>query len=442
MKPDEPVEEPRRLLADDGPTTELLRDALDGYRAGLDESGAWKRLQKKRQLSLAAFGVGAVALSAAAALALWFGVRSMQRSPDEGANLAERETVRALQKRAAKRDQVAPVPARAERQELNTGRNVLADGSVAELASGSKATITTTPESSTRVDLTRGQIDLVVVPQPAGRRFEVLVDRYRLEVIGTRFRVDHDGKRTDVQVKQGVVVVWSGAEHLAAVESGQRWSSAALVAVRKPVEEPANPPPKASPADNPVTVDCLNFARQGKPKDAEACFLERASGSGMAAQLALYELARLRKDALGDPAGAYGALTDYRQRFPDGSLRTEVEISAIEVLVRLGRHDEALAESARLLESTAGKARAGQLRMLRGNIYRTALRDCGKAETEYASIINEPGARGDQAQYFRASCLEEVGRRDEAVQAYREYLKRPGAARAAQVEQKLQKLAP
>jgi hypothetical protein len=204
--------------------------------------------------------------------------------------------------------------------------------------------------------------------------------------------------------------------------------------------EPSPAPSASAPADQGSAVECLEFARRGQPARAENCFLQQSTGTGLVAQMALYELARLRKDALGDAAGAHRALADYRERFPDGSLRTEVEVSMVELLVRLGRFEQALTESEHLLQTSYGQERSVQLRLLRGNLYRTNLNDCARAEVEYRHVRREPGARSDQAEYYRAVCLEQLGRRDEAVQAYRAYLDRPNAARSQQAEQRLQRL--
>lgn len=201
---------------------------------------------------------------------------------------------------------------------------------------------------------------------------------------------------------------------------------------------PVAPTASASPAAS--SPECLQFVRNGQPRVAEQCFQQRAAGDGLAAQLALYELARLRKDALGDAPGAHRALLEYRSRFPLGSLRTEVEVSIIELLVRMGHYQAALAESEQLLSGPAGAERKAQLRLLRGNIYRVNLKDCARALPEYRSIARDASARGDQASYNYASCLEELGRRQEAAQAFREYLKRTNPARKAQAEQRLNQL--
>jgi tetratricopeptide (TPR) repeat protein len=163
--------------------------------------------------------------------------------------------------------------------------------------------------------------------------------------------------------------------------------------------------------------DCLALARDGQPRPAERCFVRRSQGAGLSAEMALYELARLRRDVLGDTQGALGALGDYRQRFPAGSLRNEVDVSRIELLARLERRQEALSASEQLLATPAGRERAAELRLLRGKVLR-ASGSLREAVAEYASAERLGGALADEATFLRAQCLEALGDVAAARQAY------------------------
>jgi hypothetical protein len=186
--------------------------------------------------------------------------------------------------------------------------------------------------------------------------------------------------------------------------------------MRRPPAAPARPA-EGSQVSADLQEDCLALARDGQPRPAERCFVLRSQGTGLSAEMALYELARLRRDVLGDALGALAALGDYRQRFPAGSLRTEVAVSRIELLARLGRGPEALASSEELLATPAGRERALELRLLRGNVYRTSgsLRD---AVREYASAERLGGSLSEEATFLRAQCLEALGDMAAARQAY------------------------
>lgn len=187
--------------------------------------------------------------------------------------------------------------------------------------------------------------------------------------------------------------------------------------------------PRRAALPAPAEADCLALARDGLPQPAERCFERRAQGTGLSAEMALYELARLRRDVLGDVEGALGALGDYRQRFPAGSLRNEVDVSRIELLARAKRGQEALQASEQLLATPAGRERAAELRLLRGNVYRAsgALRE---AIDEYASAERLGGSLGEEAAFLRGQCLEALGEVAAAHQAYVRAAQSPGPRRS------------
>jgi hypothetical protein len=187
--------------------------------------------------------------------------------------------------------------------------------------------------------------------------------------------------------------------------------------------------------------DCLSLARSGATREAEACFVERARGSGLGAEMALYELGRLRRDVLGDSRGALAALEQHAARFPSGSLRREVEMSALGLLVQLGRSREALARSSALLESQSGGERRAELHLFRGQVFRRNLNDIRAAEREYAQAEALAGSTAAEATYLRGLCLEALAEPRAASEAYRRYLEKPSRPRAADVQRRLDRLA-
>jgi Tetratricopeptide repeat len=202
---------------------------------------------------------------------------------------------------------------------------------------------------------------------------------------------------------------------------------------------PAPQPPAPSADEDSKAPDCLSFARQGQTREAEACFLVRAKGSGLAAEMALYEVARLRRDVLADADGALRALAEYRERFPAGSLRREADMSQLELLLQLGRSADALKQSDELLSSSASGERAAELRLLRGHILRKQSR-YAEAAREY-ELAEGARARGE-ATYFRALCLEALGRAPEAAAAFSRYLEQPQRPYAEDARRRLEKLQP
>jgi len=208
---------------------------------------------------------------------------------------------------------------------------------------------------------------------------------------------------------------------------------------------PAQPRPNAT-ATEATRINCLEEAGRDA-RAAELCFAQRATGAGLSAEMALYEMARLRRDVLRDALGALNALNDYRQRFPLGSLRHEVDITRIELLGQLGRSREALRESEALLFSPSGRERAAELHMLRGNVFRHDLSDQAAAALEYSLAEPFGGTLGAEASRLRGQSLEALGDLPGALAAYRRYLasSAPSARRnevARRVEQLSARTAP
>ncbi|HWA78140.1 MAG TPA: tetratricopeptide repeat protein [Polyangiaceae bacterium] len=193
-------------------------------------------------------------------------------------------------------------------------------------------------------------------------------------------------------------------------------------------------------SDASAEPDCLSLARTGATHEAEACFVERSRGSGLGAEMALYELGRLRRDVLGDSRGALAALEQHAARFPSGSLRREVEMSALGLLVQLGRSREALERSSALLESQSGGERRAELHLFRGQVFRRNLSDFRAAELEYAKAEALAGSTAAEATYLRGLCQEALGEPLAAIESYRRYLAKPSRPRAADVQRRLTRL--
>jgi tetratricopeptide (TPR) repeat protein len=208
----------------------------------------------------------------------------------------------------------------------------------------------------------------------------------------------------------------------------------------RPTPKPASSAePELPTAPSVPEPDCLALARGGEPKAAAACFNERAAGSGLSAQVALYELSRLERDALGAPAQALVTLDRYLERFPNGSLNGEVRFSRLELLARLGRNQEALEASRAFLGSSFGVERAAEVHLLRGNLL---LRQgqATAAGVEYRAALGAPGRVGDDATYQLAVALESAGDPPRARAAYERYLERPGGRHASAAKARLAQL--
>jgi hypothetical protein len=117
-------------------------------------------------------------------------------------------------------------------------------------------------------------------------------------------------------------------------------------------------------------------------------------------------------------------------------------MSQLELLVQLGRSEDALRQSQELLSSSAAGERAGELHLLRGHIFRKNLRDLRAAEQEYALAEQAPGASRVEASYFRGTCLQALGENAAATAAYERYLEKGGRNYAGEAKKRLEALVP
>lgn len=148
------------------------------------------------------------------------------------------------------------------------------------------------------------------------------------------------------------------------------------------VAERAKPLPRAS-AESDATA-CDKLAKAGTYQAAVTCYGRVARGSSMAAELALYEKARLESKALGERTLALATLDEHARRFPSGVLTTEVGLTRIELLSQLGRQAEALAAIDQGLRGALGRERGGDLQLMRAELLATR-GDCASALAALAS---------------------------------------------------------
>jgi len=222
--------------------------------------------------------------------------------------------------------------------------------------------------------------------------------------------------------------------------------SPARVATPVPAEADRIPAPSVArrtatpPELAPTEARCKQWLADGKPERSVECFRAISRSSGLDAEVALYEAARLSAEALNDRGRALGLLEEHKKRFPNGALRGEVDWLRVQSLYRSGRLDDALSESEALLATPAGRSLASDLHALRGRIFQDSRRDCDRAVREFVALVGEPGARGDDAELRRARCLEQLGRSADAAQAYEHYLARPDAKQRGEARARLSTL--
>ncbi len=139
-----------------------------------------------------------------------------------------------------------------------------------------------------------------------------------------------------------------------APESAKKQSSVA--ATKKTV-------PDGSRVQAPTDTDCRDVVRSSGYAAGVRCYGDKAEhASGVGAEVAWIERARLESRALGRPNEALETLSTYERRFPSGTLATEARLTKIELLAAVGRREEAL----RAIDDAAPRIpeRAGSLHLL------------------------------------------------------------------------------
>jgi len=314
---------------------------------------------------------------------------------------------------------------------LPTGKIRLGDGITALLSATASATARF-QEGTLDITLASGDIALHVPPRGIGQAVLVTAGGYRLTVVGTVLTVSHGPRRLDLTVSEGLVAVSKDGGHLATVAAGETWSTAL------PAPDPRRFAPRIS-RSMPAT-DCTRFAVDTRIQERLRCYRERARGRGPKSERAQYELACLLRDGPGDLAAALSAFELQRARFPRGDHRSDADRAIIELLPRLGRHAEALAETQMFLDDHPDAESRAEIRLVRGDIYRAIFRDATSAEREYDGGADAQGRTGDDSRFLRALCLEALGRMEEALVAYQEYLAQAGSAHAREAKRHMDQL--
>jgi hypothetical protein len=431
---DAPVELPPRLSGERGPEGDLVRRYLRRPH-GSSEARGWfqfeeallARTPRPSRALLALAALAGVAGFAAVSLLL-----SPARPPVEVATGAP--VVGPRVPAPAARASAAPrlIALGRRPRALEPGRWTIVEEASLELGPGSAARAQLSPRGSPVLALVRGRIALAVVPKPRWAPFRLSAGHYQFTVLGTAFTVERAPDHVDLVVSKGHVAVSRAGHRLAVVSAGGQWSSGPETAARAE-QSTAGPPGCEAPGTNrpgPAALPCLRA---------------QAAGGGLRAQIALYHIGRINQEDLREPAGALATFEELRRRFPDGPLRAECDLSIVQLLAAAGRHGEALEESAAVLARGSSPERQAELRLLRGNLYRLALGDLGRAEHEYR-LASDPAApaaatpAADEALYLQALTLEALGRWVEAEGRYQLYVARERPAHAKQAREALLRL--
>ncbi len=124
---------------------------------------------------------------------------------------------------------------------------------------------------------------------------------------------------------------------------------------------------------------------------------------GLNAEVALYERAVLQH-RLRDEVGALASLDSGRERFPDGVLAMETSLTRAEVLLSLGRRDDAIAALSVFLDTFPASERVPEVHLLRGDLLREAGR-CRDAMNDL-SAARRDARWADEASWSMVACAQ------------------------------------
>ncbi len=154
---------------------------------------------------------------------------------------------------------------------------------------------------------------------------------------------------------------------------------------------------------SPEEERCSTWTSQGDYEAAADCFGRKAAqDTGVSAEWALLEKARIRSRAQGKPAEALRTLDEYEARFPDGSLAREARLSRIEILTSAGRTGEALRTLDDTLQHNQIPERTGELLLLRAQLRSETGRCEGALEDVQAAL--QQGVTPARARAIQDKC--------------------------------------
>jgi hypothetical protein len=387
------------------------------------------RATRPRRLPRWAWFSGGVASTAALAFALVVVWR--HQAPHQASDVATRP-VTAPEPRI--------VPAAEGTIRTGTGERLqltLQGGTEARLESSSVMTI----DHGGRAKVDGGEVAFKVPHQTTGHSYVVLAGPYRVVVLGTRFKLRlDDSRRLFVDVQEGVVEVWDHAR-LARLTPGETWASPAAApepAAATDATKPSEPAPSAAarsharartvalatPGDVAADAEARAALDAGEPSRALALYRALAQRGGPAGENAAYEIGKILRDKLGQPASAVAAWRRYRADHPNGLLRAETDVSIIETLVHAGDTTGALAEANDFIRNHPDSERRAEIARVAGDLYRSRA-DWRRAVAAYQIALASPLVRdaAEPASFHRAECLIRLGD-PSGAEAARAYLRR------------------
>ena len=182
--------------------------------------------------------------------------------------------------------------------------------------------------------------------------------------------------------------------------SGATWSAPApsaapVPAVPSPPSAPTAAPAPAVPSSDVALASQARAARlSGEPRKALALYRTLAQRGGPTGENAEYEVARVLRDGLHQPAEAVAGWRAYRTQHPRGLLRVESDISIIETLLAMSEKSAALAEAQDFVRRFPDGERRGEIGAMAADLLRER-GDFRAAVAEYDGALASGRCRRD-----------------------------------------------
>jgi hypothetical protein len=418
-----------RVADVEAPLAELDAEGELGITAGGVADMVRLRATRRSRLPRWVWFAGGVGSTAALAFAfvVWLWPRH-QLAPMAEARSAPLEPHAAGVQAQSAPVEAHPVPAAEGTIRTGAGERLaltLVGGTEARLESSTVMTVD--HAGGAKVD--GGEVAFRVARQPTGHSYVVLAGPYRVVVLGTRFKLRmNEARRLFVDAQDGVVEVWDRAR-LARLSTGETWASPeAEVPAAAPAPAHTHPHARAvalaSPGPDEAEAAAQAALAAGETTRALGLYRALAKDGGAAGENAAYEVGKILRDRLGQPANAVLAWRRYRTEHPNGLLRVETDVSIIETLVHAGDATGALAEANDFLRNHPDSERRAEIARIAGDLYRSRA-DYKHAIAAYQIALASPLARdaAEPASFHRAECLVRLGDPDGA-EAARAYLRR------------------
>ena len=289
---------------------------------------------------------------------------------------------------------------------------------------------------STRLRTAHGRVAQVVVGSaelsaPSGHLASVRAGDYEVSVEGGMVRLEVlSAEAVSAVVVEGEAVLRRGSQRVS-LHAGQSFQTGATgtspagkqVTLRgEPTVREADfaAAPEGSPLERARTE-----AQSGHTQAAARTYDTLAHGDdGVAAQVALYELARLELTKQGDLVDAERNLRESLRRYPEGVLVQEVSLTLLDVDVRAARPGAALDDADAFLRRFPSTEREADVRMVRANLRRER-GDCAGALEDYRRLDANAAHAGD-ALFFGGLCEAQLGNAGAAHERLSRYLARDG----------------